>query len=151
MVANVFSRVLSWLVSFVIGVAFGVAATVGHASLPPVGLVVGAVGCAAILVALRMLADDRGAVLAAGVGMYAALLVISQRGPGGSVIVPASTLATVWMVVLGAIILLAVVTPDFRKLRAAQTARDRQAAASPVAPASGALWADDGDAGTPRR
>lgn len=131
MVANVLSRLLSWVVSFVIGAAFGVAATVGHASVPPFGLIVGAVGCAAILVALRMLGDDRGAVLAAGLGMYAALLVVSQRGPGGSVIVPNSTLGMVWMVVLGVVILAAVVTPDFRRLRAAQAA-----STGPEAPAT---------------
>ena len=65
------SRGVSWLAAAVIGGVYGVAATIAHAytwGVIPVGLILGAIACAALLVALRALTGDRWAALAAGVG-----------------------------------------------------------------------------------
>lgn len=99
---------------------YGVAATIAHGfsiGPIPVGLIVGAIACAALMIALRTLTGDRWAAFAAGVGMIGMLLVISQRGPGGSVVVPNTALGNIWMYLAAGIVLLAVAWPDFSRLR----------------------------------
>ena len=126
-----FARLVGWIVSAVIGAVFGAAGTIPHASLAepvPVGLIISAIGCAGILVALRTLAQDRWAAAAGGVGMFAAVLLLSGRGPGGSVLVPDTPLAQIWMVVVGLIILVVVAWPDLRGLRAGAQASTGSAA-----------------------
>lgn len=118
---SILSRGLSWLAAALVGAVYGVAATIAHSFTlgpVPVGLIVGAIGCAALLVALRALTGDRWAALAAGLGMMALILVISQRGPGGSVVVPDTPLGNIWMYVASGIVLLVVAWPDTAKLRA---------------------------------
>lgn len=103
----------------VIGFGFGAAGTFGVSTMPtpiPVGLIVSLIGCAAIMIALRLLADDRWAVLAGGIGMYAAVLVLMQRGPGGSVVLPNTLSSMVWIVGVAGIILLVVAWPDRSRL-----------------------------------
>lgn len=93
------SRVVTWVVALVVGAVYGLAGTIAHASTLggfPLGLVLAIVGSAAILVAVRLLTVERGAALAAGIGMFVATAVFSQRGPGGSVIVPDTPLAVIW-------------------------------------------------------
>ena len=87
------SRVLGWLVAAVIGAVFGVAGTIGQSSFlgpVPVGLLVAILGTGALLLAVRLLTEDRWAAVATGVGAMLATLVFSGRGPGGSVVVPAA-------------------------------------------------------------
>lgn len=120
--SSVITRVLSWLAAFLVGGVYGVAATIAHSFTlgpVPVGMVVGAIGCAALLIALRALTGDRWAALMAGVGIIAMLLMISQRGPGGSVIVPNTPLGNVWMYLAAGIVALVVSWPDLSKLRTA--------------------------------
>jgi len=117
----VISRGLSWLAALIVGGVYGVAATIAHSFTwgpVPVGLIVGAIACGALLIALRALTGDRWAALAAGLGMLALILVISQRGPGGSVIVPNTALGNIWMYVAAGITVLVVAWPDFSRLRA---------------------------------
>ncbi len=114
------SRGVSWLAAAVIGGVYGVAATIAHAytwGVIPVGLILGAIACAALLVALRALTGDRWAALAAGVGMVALVLIISQRGPGGSIVVPNTALGNIWTYLIGGIVVLVVAWPDFSRLR----------------------------------
>ncbi|UJP11545.1 histidinol dehydrogenase [Microbacterium sp. KUDC0406] len=114
------SRGLSWLAAAVVGAVYGVAATIAHSFTwgpVPVGMILGAIACAALLIALRALTRDRWAALAAGLGMLALIFVISQRGPGGSVIVPNTPLGQIWTFLVGAIVLLVVAFPDLSKLR----------------------------------
>lgn len=125
-------RGIGWVVALVIGALYGAAGTIAHAAIPPYGILLAAVGCLAILVALRCLADDRIVPIAGGLGMYLALLVLSQRGPGGSVIVPNTPLAQIWAITVGAIVLLVVAWPDMRKLRQ-QAAPEAATAAGPEA------------------
>lgn len=98
------ARIATWVIAFVVGGVYGVAGTVGQASTLagiPVGLLVSVIGCAALLVAVRALTADRWATLATGLGIIAAVLVFSGRGPGGSVIVPDGEIAMVWGVNVG--------------------------------------------------
>jgi hypothetical protein len=114
------SRGLSWIAALVIGAVYGVAATIAHSYTLgpiPVGLILGAIACGALLIALRALTGDRWAALAAGIGMMVLILVISQRGPGGSVVVPNTPLGNIWMYVAGGLVALIVAWPDPSKLR----------------------------------
>ena len=118
---------LSWVGTLVVGAVYGLAATIGHAATIgplPVGLVVGAVSCAALLIAVRSLTSDRWAAVAAGLGMIAAVLVISGRGPGGSVVVQNGLLGQIWTYLAAGIVLLVIAWPDFSRLRAAATVGD---------------------------
>lgn len=118
---SILSRGLSWLAAALVGAVYGVAATIAHSFMlgpVPVGMFVGAIGCAALLIALRALTGDRWAALAAGLGMMALILIISQRGPGGSVVVPNTPLGNIWMYVASGIVLLTVMWPDTSRLRA---------------------------------
>lgn len=118
---SVISRGLSWLAAAFIGAVYGVAATIAHSYLLgpiPVGLILGTIACAALLIALRALTGDRWAALAAGLGMMVMLLLISQRGPGGSVVVPNTALGNIWMYVAAGIVVLVVMWPDMARLRA---------------------------------
>ena len=115
------SRGLSWLAAALVGAVYGVAATIAHSFTIgpiPVGMILGGVACAALLIALRALTGDRWAALAAGLGMMALLLVISQRGPGGSIVVPNTALGNIWMYVAAGIVMLVVAWPDTARLRA---------------------------------
>jgi hypothetical protein len=133
----VISRGLSWLAALLIGGVYGVAATIAHSYTlgpVPVGMILGAIACAALLIALRTLTGDRWAALAAGFGMMALILLISQRGPGGSVVVPNTPLGNIWMYVAAGIVVLVVMWPDLSKVRrlsaSAAAAGDRHSRAS---------------------
>lgn len=118
------SRGLSWLAAGLIGGVYGIAATIAHGfmwGVVPLGLILGAIACAALLVALRTLTGDRWAALATGIGMIALVLTISQRGPGGSIVVPNTALGNIWMYLVGGIIVLVVAWPDFSRLQASTT------------------------------
>jgi len=124
------SRGLSWLAAAFVGAIYGVAATIAHSFALgpiPVGMILGGIACGALLIALRVLTGDRWAALAAGLGMMALLLVISQRGPGGSIVVPNTPLGNIWMYVAAGIVMLVVAWPDVRRLQTP----------SPTAPAQG--------------
>ncbi|MGB3376010.1 MAG: histidinol dehydrogenase [Microbacterium sp.] len=127
------SRGLSWIAALVIGAVYGVAATIAHSYVLgplPVGLILGAIACAGLLIALRALTGDRWAALAAGIGMMVLILVISQRGPGGSVVVPNTPLGNIWMYVAAGLVALIVAWPDLSRLRdlSARTAADGRSA-----------------------
>ena len=108
-------RLLSWIAALLVGGFYGVAGTVAHSVTwgpVPVGLIVGALSCLALLVAMRALTHDRGATLATGIGMVGMLLLISGPGPGGSVIVPDTDLAQVWLWLVAGSVLIAVAWPS---------------------------------------
>ena len=86
------ARAGTWVIAAVIGIVYGVAGTIGQAAMwgpLPLGLIVAVIGSGALLLAVRLLTDDRWAALACGLGMMIATLVFSGKGPGGSVVVPA--------------------------------------------------------------
>lgn len=85
------ARIGTWTIALIIGLVYGVAGTIGQAAAWgwfPLGLVIAIVGVAGMLVAVRLLTDDRWATLATAMGVMVATLVFSGRGPGGSVVVP---------------------------------------------------------------
>ncbi|GAA1992601.1 histidinol dehydrogenase [Microbacterium pumilum] len=108
-------RLATWIVAFVVGGVYGLAGTIAHSYTLgwfPLGLVLAVIGCGALLAAVRLLTGDRWAALATGLGMVAATLFFSGKGPGGSVIVPETALATVWTLALPILVLIVVVWPD---------------------------------------
>jgi hypothetical protein len=108
------SRVLSWIAAAVVGGVFGIAGTIAHSLTwgpVPVGIIIGAIACGAILVAVRALTHDRGSTLAAGIGMLGMVAVISGVGPGGSVVVENTVWGQVWMYVVAGLALLAIAWP----------------------------------------
>ena len=117
------ARAVTWILALVAGAVFGVAGTITHPLVMgwvPVGFIVAALGCAGLILAVRLLIEDRGAVLACGVGMIAALMVFSGRGPGGSVVVPQAAegefpFGITWTLLLTAIVLIVVAWPRFRR------------------------------------
>lgn len=134
------SRVLSWVAAALVGGVFGVAGTIGHSLMwgpVPVGQVVGAIACGSILVAIRALTHDRGATLAAGLGMLGMLVLISGVGPGGSVVVEDTLNGRIWTYLVAGLVLLTVAWPSFSRL----PARTEAPAPVPAAP-SGASDAD---------
>lgn len=113
------SRVLSWIAAALVGGVYGVAGTIAHSVMwgpVPIGLIVAAIACAAILVAVRALTHDRGAAVAAGLGMIGMLVLISGVGPGGSVVVPNSLSGQIWTYLVAGLVLLVVAWPSFSKL-----------------------------------
>ncbi|QTV79831.1 histidinol dehydrogenase [Microbacterium sp. NIBRBAC000506063] len=107
-------RGLSWIAAMLVGGFYGVAGTVAHSVMwgpVPIGLIVAGTACLALLVAIRALTHDRGATLATGLGMMGMLILISGPGPGGSVIVPDTPLAQVWLWVVAGSVLLVVAWP----------------------------------------
>lgn len=100
--------------AFAVGTVYGLAGTIAHSyelGWFPLGLVLATVGCGALLLAVRLLTADRWAALATGLGMMLATLVFSGSGPGGSVIVPDTPLATVWTLALPILVAIVVAWP----------------------------------------
>lgn len=112
------SRVLSWVAAALVGGVYGVAGTIAHSVMwgpIPVGIIVSAIACAAILVAVRALTHDRGAAVAAGLGMLGMLVLISGVGPGGSVVVQDSLAGRIWTYLVAGIVLLVLAWPSFSR------------------------------------
>lgn len=121
------ARIGSWAVAVVIGLFYGAAGTIGQSAQwgpVPVGLVVGVIGTGALLVAVRVLTGDRWAGLATGLGVMVTTLVLSGRGPGGSVVVPAPAdgqLSTglIWTLAVPVLVAVVVAWPQGRLSRVA--------------------------------
>lgn len=146
------SRVLSWVAAALVGGVFGVAGTIGHSLMwgpVPLGLIVGAVACGAILVAIRSLTHDRGATLAAGLGMLGMLVLISGVGPGGSVVVEDTLSGRIWIYLVAGLVLLAVAWPSLRGLPTRTAAAT--AATAPAAGMPSVAHRADADLGDPAR
>lgn len=114
------SRAGTWALALLVGGVYSLAGTIAHAytvSGIPVGLAIALVGSAALLIAVRTLTGDRWATLATGIGMMAVLLVISGRGPGGSIIVPDTGLGATWTIALAVCVMLSVAWPDLSRVR----------------------------------
>ncbi|MBS1673095.1 MAG: histidinol dehydrogenase [Actinobacteria bacterium] len=154
MVGSRVSRVLSWIALVAVGAVFGFATTITHSSsfgavgwisaIPVlgtvlgsgwVGLVLGVIACGGMLLAVRLLLHDRWAALATGLGMLAAMVIISGAGPGGSVIVPNDLLGVIWTWTVATMVVLVAAWPDFSRLRRLQ--QEAQAARPAPAPSAG--------------
>lgn len=132
------TRLLTAVLALVAGAIFGVAGTIAHSytlGVVPVGLIVALAACAALLIGLRLLVEDRWITWIAGLGMIALLLVYSGRGPGGSVVVPEAApgdfpIGVVWTYALTGVVLLVGAWPDMSRLR--QAARPAEPAGHPA-------------------
>lgn len=112
------TRILSWIAAALVGVVYGTAGTIAHSLMwgpIPIGLIVGAIACGALLVAVRALTRDRGAAVATAIGMIGMLLIISGPGPGGSVVVPNTPVGQIWIYVVAGITLLVIAWPNLRR------------------------------------
>ncbi|WP_243224777.1 histidinol dehydrogenase [Microbacterium sp. CIAB417] len=128
------SRILSWVAAALVGGVYGVAGTIAHSltwGAVPVGLIIAAIACGALLVAIRALTHDRGATLAAGLGMLGMVTLISGVGPGGSVVVADGVWGRIWIYLVAGLVLLAVAWPRFSR---PATGRPAPAAAGAPAP-----------------
>jgi hypothetical protein len=108
------NRIVTFLIAGLAGAVFGVVGTVAHGAtiwVVPVGILLGIIGSAALLLAIRLLAD-RWASVAAGVGITLAVIVFSGEGPGGSVIAPAGWAAVIWTVACPLVAVLVVAWPE---------------------------------------
>lgn len=126
----------SWLAAAIVGVVYGAAGTIAHSLMwgpIPIGLIIGAIACGSLLVAVRALTHDRGATLATAVGMLGMLLLISGPGPGGSVIVPNTPAGQVWIYVIAGLALLVIAWPSLPR-RVAPVAVPQPTAAPEPAP-----------------
>lgn len=131
---NWFSRILSWIAAALVGVVYGTAGTIAHSLMwgpIPVGLIVGAIACGALLMAVRTLTHDRAATLATAVGMVGMLLVISGPGPGGSIVVPNTPVGVIWIYLVSGLALLAIAWPSFSRLPTRTVAPPPEAAELP--------------------
>jgi len=116
------ARIVTWILALVAGSVFGVAGTITHAYRAgsiPVGLALACVGCAALLVAVRLLIEERGVVWWCGLGMIGAMALFSGRGPGGSVVVPQAVegefpYGIAWMGLLTLIVVIVAAWPRIR-------------------------------------
>lgn len=100
------NRSLAGLVGLLLGILFGVLGTIAHqATLTlfgvtlPIGLTIALVGIGALLLGLRLVVGDRFVVGLAAAGLLLTIFVLSLRGSGGSVLVPAGLPGTLWTVV----------------------------------------------------
>jgi len=113
------SRAITWLLAFLVGSVYSLAGTIAHAYMLgwfPLGLVLAVIGSAALLIAVRALTSDRWATLATGLGMMTTLVVISGRGPGGSVVVPQEGPGTIWTIALALCVTVVVAWPDMSRI-----------------------------------
>ena len=114
-----FSRIAAWAIALVVGVVYGAAGSLAHSSflgVVPVGLILGLIGSAGLIVALRLLTGDRWAALAGGAGIMLATFFFAQPSSGGSVLFTQQneTLALVWMAGVPLVTALVVAWPDLR-------------------------------------
>jgi LmbE family N-acetylglucosaminyl deacetylase len=100
---TVATRLLATLMALAAGVLFAVLGTVAHqttvdigAVTLPVGLALSLIASCTLLVGLRLVVGDRLVVLAAAIGLLGTVFLLSLRSTGGSVLVPAGVLGTVW-------------------------------------------------------
>ena len=64
----------------------------------PWGLVLGLVVVVAWLLGLSLISISRWGLLLSGLVLLASVFLLSQRGPGGSVLVPESWIGNAWMI-----------------------------------------------------
>ena len=118
-------QILLGVIAAAVGAIFGIAGTIAHAftfGVVPVGLLLALIGCAALLVGLRLLFPHRWIAWIGGLGMLAALLLFSGQGPGGSVVVPQPAegefpIGIVWTYAVTGVVLLICAWPDLSRMR----------------------------------
>ncbi|MFF1573321.1 DUF6113 family protein [Leifsonia sp. NPDC058292] len=118
------SRILNYVLLFIVGVVVGAVGTIAHQSVwkigdasLPWGLVLALLGYTALLVGLRLLGSGRLPALMAALGTIAVTLLFAQKSAGGSVFILNDLLGQLWLA--GPIVIAAVVMawPDLSNHR----------------------------------
>lgn len=98
-------RVVGVVLGFAMGCLFGLLGTIAHQSTVvigavtvPLGLIMALLATTALLVGLRLVLHDRLVVLLCAVGMLGTIFLLSLRSAGGSVLIPAGLIGTIWTV-----------------------------------------------------
>jgi len=112
--AHTLGRLAVTLVAFAVGAMVGVVTTFTHGQLPPWGLIAGLAIVAALLIGIRLAFPSRLPVIAAGVGVVGAVVVLSLQSTGGSVVVADDLVGWLWVLGPAAIAALAIVWPRRR-------------------------------------
>lgn len=112
------NRIAGAVLAVVVGVVYGLIATVGHQQIwriggieVPWGLVLAVVGVAALTAGIRLLTSGRLAVAACAVGIVGVVAVLTLPGPGGSVLIPGGTIGTIWAIAPALVSVLVVAWP----------------------------------------
>jgi N-acetyl-1-D-myo-inositol-2-amino-2-deoxy-alpha-D-glucopyranoside deacetylase len=97
------SRLASMVVALVVGALVGILLTINHqhhvsiaGATIPLGLIACLVIVTALLIGMRLVFSSRLVALAAAVGVVGVTTLLSQEGPGGSVLVPANMAGFIW-------------------------------------------------------
>ncbi len=124
--SNWVSAVFTLLCGGLLGLVFTIAhqATVPIGSwTAPLGLALGILAVAALLVGCRLLWESRIPAAGAGIGIVATQLLLSLPSAGGSALVTDGTMSLVWMIVPAPLAAIVIVWPAARRLRPAVSAR----------------------------
>lgn len=132
------SRVIGIVLAFLVGVAYGAIGTVAHAWAPsffgvalPIGLVLGILGVAMLLLGLRIVLGDRLAAAAAALGVILMIGLLLLESVGGSVLIPQSVSGLVWTIAPGLVAVLVVAWPKLPE-RAVDGRADRPSGQAPA-------------------
>ena len=111
------TRIVGYVVAVALGFLFGALGTVVHQISVsvfglfdlPVGVIIALAATALLLTGLRLVGPNRLAALLAGVALVGTVTLLALPSPGGSVLIPDSTLGMVWLigVTLVAVVVLA--------------------------------------------
>ena len=115
------NRIGAWVIALAVGLVYGAAGSVAHASVLqgfPVGVALAVIGGTALVLAMRLLTGDRWSALAGGLGMMVVTFVLAQPSAGGSVLFTTQheIAALVWMGAIPLATAIVVAWPDLRKL-----------------------------------
>ncbi|KQQ22915.1 hypothetical protein ASF48_07205 [Rathayibacter sp. Leaf299] len=114
-------RVVSGVLSVLVGAVVGAITTIAHQStvvvgdaVLPLGLVASLAAVLLLLLGLRLVMIDRFVAFCAAMGLLGVIGLLALRSAGGSVLVPANGLGVVWTFAPGLIALVAIAWPRLR-------------------------------------
>lgn len=130
---KILTRLLALLFALAAGAVYGIAGSFGHSAVLggfPIGVFVAVIGAVAFVLAVRLL-TDRWAGMVAAAGLVLLMLLFSGQGPGGSVVAPADSVATlVWTIATPALVAVIVAWPRLEDLFDGGSAAPQPARAS---------------------
>lgn len=119
------SLAIAAVLALIVGVFVGGITSFTHRQWPielgggrfPLGLVVGILIVAAVVVGVRLAFGSRVIALGAAIGVIAAIAVLGSRGPGGSVVIVQDWVGWTWVATPVLVALIAVALPGRRAPR----------------------------------
>lgn len=122
--SNVVNNILLGAMSLVLGVVFGIAGTAVHAYFLgpiPLGLIIGLIAAAALMLALRLLLEKRWFSILSFVGMIAIVYIMAQASVNGSVLITNNLESFIWIYGVAIIGLVIQVFPSLKLSKEAQS------------------------------